>query len=437
MEADTSPVDVLGDLPPSHWDALARGVRRAVDQLVTAQVPVGLRPFSRWHPDALRDAAPARRAVAEALVTDARFREEVAAAVAGAEARGAAMGTDPLALRGRVGDTRAVALLAVTGQWTALATLAAVLAEERAAAGQAAAETAPGVEDGTSREEARALRRQVQEAQRREDELRRLIQHLVAERDAARAAVADLEEQRRAAVEDRDRAFVEHRERLARLRRRLRLAERASAAGAARQAEIIDELTALAARLRAAPSTMAAPDRSRPAPAAAGGDPPTPVLPWRVGPASSGRPARLPPGVDPEGATAVVALLQVPGLRLLVDGYNVTRDARGVPAAGLEQQRAWLVRIAGAVIARFDVRPTLVFDGQGDVNGVTPRARGVIVRFTSGDETADEALVALVDALPADQPALVVSSDREVRDAVMIRGANSAPARAFLEAVGP
>jgi predicted RNA-binding protein with PIN domain len=132
----------------------------------------------------------------------------------------------------------------------------------------------------------------------------------------------------------------------------------------------------------------------------------------------------------------VTSLLQVAGLRLLIDGYNVTRDARAVPDTGLEQQRAWLVRLVGGVVARFDVRPTLVFDGSADVEGAAPRARGVIVRFAV-DETADELLVALLDGLPADEPVLVVTSDREICDAATIRDANSVSAAAFLEAVAP
>jgi predicted RNA-binding protein with PIN domain len=58
----------------------------------------------------------------------------------------------------------------------------------------------------------------------------------------------------------------------------------------------------------------------------------------------------------------------------------------------------------------------------------------VIVRFTA-DETADELLVALLDWLPADEPALVVTSDREVRAAAAVRGANSVSAGVFLDAI--
>jgi hypothetical protein len=105
-----------------------------------------------------------------------------------------------------------------------------------------------------------------------------------------------------------------------------------------------------------------------------------------------------------------------------------------VPALPLEQQRRWLVRMVNGVVARFDVRPTLVFDGRADTGGEVPRARGVIVCFTM-DETADDMLVEMLDGLEADAPALVVSSDREIRDAAAVRGVNSVASDRFIAAV--
>jgi hypothetical protein len=126
-------------------------VRRAVDQLAPAQIPAALRPFSHWHPDALRDAARAREAVARALVSDARFRAEVAEMLADDDRRARAQAIDPLTLRAEVGADEAVALLAVTQQWSALATLAAALVDERSAAGHAASEPAPEAPSDGSR----------------------------------------------------------------------------------------------------------------------------------------------------------------------------------------------------------------------------------------------------------------------------------------------
>lgn len=439
MSTEPSPVDVLNDLPPALWNSLARGVRRAVDQLPTAQVPVAVRPFSTFKPEALRGASHARRALADALVRDVRFRVAVSEAVADDAARAGASQVDPLTLRAEVGPDQAVALLAVTGQWDALATLAAALADERASRGVAAAEAAPDPprEDtvGELREEVRALQRTVQDAQRREAELRRLIQRLVAERDAAQSAAADArsEQQDLADVLDAERA--EHRERLARARRKADEARQWAAASDERTSQVLAELADLATRLQE-PLHV---DHRDPLSEAGGSEDAEGVedvvrVPRQVRPASPGRPNRLPPGVDPEGATAVLSLLQVPGLRVFIDGYNVTKDVRGVPALPLEQQRRWLVRMVNGVVARFDVRPTLVFDGRADTGGEVPRARGVIVCFTM-EETADDMLVEMLDGLEADAPALVVSSDREIRDAAAVRGVNSVASDRFIAAV--
>jgi hypothetical protein len=454
LSAELSPVDVLSELPASRWDVLARGVRRAVDQLSTAEVPVALRPFSHWHPEALRDASRARRAVASAVVSDARFRAEVAKTIAGDDLRARALTLDPVALRNQVGGDQAVALLAVTEQWEALATLAAVFADERSAANRTASEDMPvkglgsGSGSGDLHDQVRALRRKLQQAERREGELRRQLQRIEAERDHAQAAAQRAQGEQQALLERHDRERAAHRERLARLRRRVGMAERRAAESEQRRAQIVDELVALSERLRSPlPASHEGATRGvdgTGATGATGADVPAGldvpadaeaiVVPQRVRPATPGRPCRLPGGVDPDSATAVAALLQIPGLRVFIDGYNVTWEPRAVPDAGLGEQRSWLVRQIGALVARYNIRPTVVFDGQADVEGTGPRARGVIVCFAT-EGTADELLVSMLDDLAADEPVLVVSSDREIRDAVTIRDANSVPAGAFVEAL--
>ena len=490
MSTGPSAVDVLNDVPAQRWDALARAVRRAVDQLTTAQVPVAVRPFSTFKPEALRDASHARRAVAEALVRDLRFREAVAETVADGPRRAWAARTDPLALRAEVGADQAVALLAVSGRWRALATLVAVLAEEAAAQEAAAAESASSVAvvaTAQLQDELRRLRRDLQDAERRETDLRRLVQQLVSERDAAQAVADEARAAHRDLTAALDAERAEHRERLARARRRAAEARQWAASSDARTEQVLAELSDLAARLRAVPSggadaagegdVVAVADRRPPAGGDAGaatgntgtatgntgtaaGDAGTAagdaevasagiadavaggaggaladgVVPHRVRTAAPGRPSRLPAGVDPDSASAVTALLQVPGQRLFIDGYNVTKDARGVPGLPLEQQRRWLVRLVNGVVARFDVRPTVVFDGRADVGGEVPRARGVIVCF-SADDSADDVLADMLGGLDPDAPAVVVSSDREVRAAALARGVNSVAAEHFIAAV--
>ena len=144
--------------------------------------------------------------------------------------------------------------------------------------------------------------------------------------------------------------------------------------------------------------------------------------------ASSDRTADEPAGVN--------ALLQVPGLEVIVDGYNVTKDRVGRPQASLPEQRQWLLRLSGRVAARHGHRVTVVFDATDPLHGTPTKPRGVFVVFTLGDETADERIVDLVDLLPPDTPALVVSSDRAVRSESEARGANVTTAAAFVAALG-
>lgn len=428
MSTEPSPVDVLTDVPPQAWDALARGVRRAVEELASTQVPVALRPFSTFKPDALRDAAHARRAIADALVRDARFRGAVGEAIADDEQRAHAGQVDALTLRGEVGAERTVALLAVTEQWDALATLAAVLADERSARGTAVAEPTVTRADDTAAQ-VRALRKELAEATRREADLRRLVRQLTAERDVAQGEASQARERERALAAVLDSERADHRERLARARRKATRARRSSAAMQARITQIVGELSDLTLRLQA--PIPADEQHARRTDSGADDDR---AVPRGVRPATPGRPSRLPSGVDPESPTAVRALLQIPALRVFVDGYNVTKDDRGVPGVTLEEQRRWLVRLINGVVARYDVRPTVVFDGLADVGGEVPRARGVIVCFAT-EGTADEMLADLLAGLDDEVPALVVSSDREVRDAATAHGVNSVASDRFLAAV--
>ena len=121
---------------------------------------------------------------------------------------------------------------------------------------------------------------------------------------------------------------------------------------------------------------------------------------------------------------------------MILDGYNVTKDIRGVPTAELADQRAWLVRIAAGVASGRGVRVTVVFDGEGERTTAASAARVVRCMFTADEETADDRIVALVGELPPDAPVLVVTSDREVRERVEDLGANVVASGVFLQAVG-
>jgi len=122
----------------------------------------------------------------------------------------------------------------------------------------------------------------------------------------------------------------------------------------------------------------------------------------------------LPPGMHDDAAEALEYLLRIPGILVLVDGYNVTRTNHD--DWPLEEQREWLARglrnLSSRTSAVFDV----VFDG-ADVGTVAGggRDRGVSVRFSPEGVEADDVIIERSGRVDADRPVLVVSSDRRVQ----------------------
>ncbi|MGH3440530.1 MAG: NYN domain-containing protein, partial [Nitriliruptorales bacterium] len=144
--------------------------------------------------------------------------------------------------------------------------------------------------------------------------------------------------------------------------------------------------------------------------------------------ASAGRASTLPPGTAPDTKEAVHSHLE-PGRRVLVDGYNVTKQHRG--HLDLEQQRLWLVRLLEALAARTGVTPTVVFDAQEGSGATGSTSRRVRTVFSEG--TADDHLVEMVAALDEDEPVLVVTDDRELTDRLRALRADVVPTRTFLD----
>jgi predicted RNA-binding protein with PIN domain len=135
-------------------------------------------------------------------------------------------------------------------------------------------------------------------------------------------------------------------------------------------------------------------------------------------------PVSLPVGMFDDGPDAVMHLLRHPGTTLAVDGYNVS--LAGWPTLALSAQRKRLIDALDSLAARTGCSVVVVFDG-ADIGSGLPgesRPRGVQVRFTAPGVEADDELLALLDALPADRPVTVASSDRRVADGARRRGAN-------------
>jgi predicted RNA-binding protein with PIN domain len=136
-----------------------------------------------------------------------------------------------------------------------------------------------------------------------------------------------------------------------------------------------------------------------------------------------GRPRRSPLPVprglfadDPEVGEHFV---RVPGVQLVVDGYNVAKA--GWPELSLAAQRARLIDALDELGARTGCVSYVVFDGVGEQDRTASR-RAVRVRFTERGVLADDEVVRLAEGIPADRPVVVVSSDRVVRDGARSAG---------------
>lgn len=146
-----------------------------------------------------------------------------------------------------------------------------------------------------------------------------------------------------------------------------------------------------------------------------------------------GRPTQLPRSIAAGTREEADALLG-PGRLVLVDGYNLTLS-RG-DQLSLEEQREWLIRLLAGLASRRRVRPRVVFDGRGGGGGGRPgdAARGVTVVFTPSGVTADDEIALAVEA--TDEPVVVVTDDRELRDRVRPHGADLLRSEQFLRAAG-
>jgi predicted RNA-binding protein with PIN domain len=135
--------------------------------------------------------------------------------------------------------------------------------------------------------------------------------------------------------------------------------------------------------------------------------------------------APLPPAVFEDSATAAEHLLRIPGMVLLVDGYNVTLAAW--PGTAIPEQRRRLVDALSGLAARTGAEIQVVFDGAEQVEhrprGLPPRS-AVRVRFSPPDVDADDVLIDLCEVLPIGRPVTVATSDRRVQDEVRKRGGN-------------
>jgi predicted RNA-binding protein with PIN domain len=406
----------------------------ALGALADDEVPASLRPFWRWAP--ARRTKLAARPLAAAVEHDVLFRQRCGARlrdampdlVAALEAETVPAAADPV-------DVAAVAYLLRTPGWVTRVGEAA----DHLTRAAAAAETSQAAEELARLQESLSVAR----AQGREG-LDQAREELVAARAETAAVTRELRAEkgaRRRAERAAEKADVR--------------ATTASAAAAAATSAAETELRRMRSRLADAEAAVESARRAT-RDGRSAGDTRLRLLLDTVVEASQGlrrelalppttdRPADLVEGAEPGSSSAGSSqplladdpavfdeLLALPQVHVIVDGYNVTKT--GYPDLPLDQQRTRLVAGLAALAARSGAEVTCCFDG-ATVAGHVPSmsGRGVRVRFSKPGEIADELIRRLVRAEPRGRPVVVVSSDREVADAVRRHGARPVSASALV-----
>jgi predicted RNA-binding protein with PIN domain len=123
-------------------------------------------------------------------------------------------------------------------------------------------------------------------------------------------------------------------------------------------------------------------------------------------------------------------------LHILVDGYNVIHASRGADYdwthLSLEHQRNALLTFFASRRPRRPDHVTVVFDGS---SGIRPRGKaphGLEVVFSEAGVTADEVICKMIDDAPNPRALLVVSDDRQIKNAAIKAGAKPLSSRTFL-----
>ena len=133
-------------------------------------------------------------------------------------------------------------------------------------------------------------------------------------------------------------------------------------------------------------------------------------------------PLAVPKGRMPEDPQTLAEWLAAPDVRLVVDGYNVTKAQGGYGDLPLERQRERLIDEVRSLVARGGVPTVIVFDGSEVVPGAARRMRGgVAVEYSKPSESADDHIIALLEA--TEGPTIVTTNDRDLQDRAAALGA--------------
>lgn len=136
------------------------------------------------------------------------------------------------------------------------------------------------------------------------------------------------------------------------------------------------------------------------------------------------RRVRFPLGIVEGTTDAARYLLGMDDALVVVDGYNVARTAWSGVSMGEERERT--VRLLEEVQSRYGSDVLVVFDGDDEASA-PPASRWVKVTFSPTGTTADDVIVDVVRdeaERSSNRPVVVVTSDREIVEAVAARGAS-------------
>jgi predicted RNA-binding protein with PIN domain len=441
--APEAPTDPLPDLPEhllaGYLDAALETLRGA-DQ---GELPGALRQYRTWTPRRLRHPR-VLGLVRRTLDLDRSFRvavdkrvldeEEALARLlrAGRHAEALASGEAPEVVArvgvalGADGVEAVRAAVEADAASQARAEAAAVRSALAGAEGELDAARARADAEAAAARAAREELRGAREELRRSERERRSLADRVAglERELVRSAAAVRAAKDEAAAEQRRLGVrvAELQARLAEVQRKYRALRRSTGQVDPMVAEAVGALERDLGALRRAAGLGR---EGEPAPAAPARRP------------ERREPLPVPGGRGADDPETLAAWMAADGVLVLVDGYNVTKHPLGFAERSLEDQRTLLLDLCRRLARRFTAAVTVVFDG-GAVEPVPTRLPlgPVEVVFTDEGRTADDEIVARVNAALPERPVVVVTSDNELRERVSALGATVTRSPALLGLAG-
>jgi predicted RNA-binding protein with PIN domain len=421
------PVEPTGPLPDAVRTRVIALAAEAVGRIAPESLPASLKKVASFAPP--RRARLAGNQIASVLETDDAFREHVAIQVRASHqalAKALDAGTAPAAAD-PVEVAAASYLLRTTGWADRVAEAAdAVDAEQATAIGKKAEEQLSRLqrqlaEATTEREETRGrLRDQIAALKADNVDLRRKLGDTRSALKQAEETAAETASRSTAAIAQAEQAAAAADAESRRLKSRIEQLEKETAAvrrteRVGRDAELVRTRLLLDTILDAAQGL-----RRELALPTVDGMPADRVV---ADVAEQGQ--RTPSGhgsLPVDDPAMLDQLVQLPRTHLIVDGYNVTKNAW--PGLSLEKQRDVLLSGLGPLAARSGAEITVVFDAAETKERPMVKApRGLRVLFSPVGVIADDVIRDLVAAEPKGRPLLVVTSDRAVARDVVAAGA--------------